>query len=104
MKPVVAAADDLQTEVQLGRGVDDDLSFARFSAVPRRRCHSDAGKQSPLPYTCEKSKRHASFLSMTPSPCRGIQSRRDDIRWRGLRQRHPFLDGKGLRSPHRIDA
>ena len=28
MEAVVAAADHLQTEIQLGRGVDDDLPFA----------------------------------------------------------------------------
>src|SRR4051794_39433667 len=31
MEAVVVAGDHLQTEIQLGRGVDDDLSFARSS-------------------------------------------------------------------------
>ena len=36
MESVVAAADHLQTEIQLGRGVDDDLSLARSSAVTKK--------------------------------------------------------------------
>src|SRR3954464_8351749 len=40
VKTVVAAADHLQTEIQLSWGIDCDPSFARTSAVAQRACHA----------------------------------------------------------------
>jgi hypothetical protein len=41
VKPVVAAAHHLETEIELGRGVDDHPSHNQSGAVTRRRCHAE---------------------------------------------------------------
>ena len=85
MEPIVAATDHLQTEVQLGRGVDDDVPFARFRVVRQRRSHAEpAGEESGASATSESFGRDASFLSITPLSFRGIESVLQNSRMIGM--------------------